>query len=424
MSELAIDFLKEIFEVPSSKISCIEHGVPDFELLKKSVSYHPKDWQERKIMLTFGLIGRNKGIETVLKALPSIIEKHPDVLYVIMGKTHPQVVRHAGEEYRECLIQLTQKLNITSHVQFIDEYVNEEQLVGSLLAADIYVTPYLNKAQITSGTLCYALGGGCAVLSTPYWHAAEILTDGRGQLFGFGDFTQLASQVNTLLDDPDQLQSMQQTAYEYGCSIAWPFIGKSYINVFESVIKKSIAVRIETGPEFHLIDYPFNPQHLLRMTDNTGILQHAHGCTPNYKTGYCLDDNARGLLLSMMAYQQFKEPKYISLAVRYLAYINHMQHKDGSFDNFMTFSHSLFENDQSQDAYGRSVWALGYLIRYAPNDDLFQLCHELFHKALVKWQIFYVMDMTPAVRKIGSGLKTLLLMITAYFRLPFTKLMK
>jgi glycosyltransferase involved in cell wall biosynthesis len=382
MSKLAIDFLQEIFEVPSSKITCIEHGVPDFELMKQSLPNKRKEWVDRKVLLTFGLIGRNKGIETVLKALLGIIEKHPDVLYVIMGKTHPNVVRHAGEEYREWLIQLTQKLNITSHVQFIDEYVNERQLVASLLAADIYITPYLNRAQITSGTLCYALGGGCAVLSTPYWHAEEILINGRGGLFGFGDFAMLTSQVNDLLDDPNALQSMQENAYAYGCSIAWPLIGKSYITMFESVIEKAPVNQIEKEPEFHLIDYPFNPQHILRMTDNTGILQHAHGCTPNYKTGYCLDDNARGLLLSMMAYQQFKEPKYISLAVRYLAYINHMQHKDGSFDNFMTFSHTLFENDQSQDAYGRSIWALGYLIRYAPNDDLFQLGHELFHKAL------------------------------------------
>ncbi len=380
MSTLAIDFLKEVYEVPSAKIICIEHGVPDFELMRSTLPASPKKWIGRKIMLTFGLMGRNKGIETVIKALPSIVAKHPDLLYVIMGKTHPHVVRHAGEEYREWLTQMVVKLNLLDNVQFIDEYVSESQLISSLLSSDLYVTPYLNKAQITSGTLCYALGGGCAVLSTPYWHAEEILVDGRGSLFAFGDSYDLADQVIALLDEPNKLSSMQQKAYTYGKSIAWPLIGRKYISAFENIITEYLPE--ENNFEYQLIDFPFNPQHLFRMTDSTAILQHAHGCTPNYKTGYCLDDNARALLLSMMAFQQFKQPKYITLAIKYLAYINHMQHKDGSFDNFMTYSHTLFENDHSEDAFGRTIWALGYLVRFAPNDDLFQLGHELFHRSL------------------------------------------
>ena len=331
-------------------------------------------------MLTFGLIGRNKGIETVIRALPEIVSKHPDTLYVIMGKTHPHVVRHAGEEYREWLTQMVSNLNLKNNVQFIDEYVSEAQLVTGLLSADIYVTPYLNKAQITSGTLCYALGGGCAVLSTPYWHAEEVLVNGRGDLFGFGDSATLAKQVIELLDEPLKLKSMQQKAYAYGRSITWPLIGKAYIDVFEKIREEVLPQT--TDLQYQLIDFPFNPQHLFRLTDSTAILQHALGCTPNYKTGYCLDDNARALLLSMMAFQQFKDPKYITLAVRYLSYINHMQHKDGSFDNFMTYSHTLFENDHSEDAFGRTIWALGYMVRFAPNDDLFQLGHELFHRSL------------------------------------------
>ncbi len=382
MSALAIDFLKEIFEVPASKIVCIEHGVPDFELMKSSLPASPKEWEGRKVMLTFGLMGRNKGIETVIKSLSEIAKKHPDILYVIMGKTHPHVVRYAGEEYREWLTKMVAELNLQNNVQFIDEYVTEQQLVSHLLSADIYVTPYLNKAQITSGTLCYALGGGCAVLSTPYWHAEEVLKNGRGGLFGFGDFNGLAKQVIELLDEPKKLQMMQQKAYAYGSTIAWPTIGQHYIDLFENVSVIPININERIQSQYQLIDFPFNAQHIFRMTDSTGILQHAHGCTPNYKTGYCLDDNARALLLSMMAFQQFKKPKYITLAVRYLAYINHMQHKDGLFANFMSYSHSLLENDNSEDAFGRSVWALGYLVRYAPNDDLFQLGIELFHKAL------------------------------------------
>ncbi len=382
MSRLAVDFLQEIYEVPDSKIFCIEHGVPDFELMRSNIPQAPEKWKDRKVILTFGLIGRSKGIETVIKALPKIVSAHPDVLYVVLGKTHPHVVRHAGEEYREWLIQMAHHLEVTDHVMFIDEYVSESQLVSCLLAADIYVTPYHNKTQITSGTLCYGLAGGCAVFSTPYWHAEEVLKNGLGHLFDFGDSISFANQVTELLNEPDKLIMQQKKAYQYGCSIAWPLIGKDYIGVFQKIISLEMINRIDTEAQYQLIDFPFNPQHLLRLTDNTGILQHAHGCTPNYKTGYCLDDNARALLLCVKAFQQFNEPKYLILISRYLAYIDHMQHKDGSFDNFMTYSHSIFENDISEDAYGRTVWALGYLIRFAPNDNLFQLGMDLFHKSL------------------------------------------
>jgi len=381
MSKLAIDFLKEVFEVPASKIFYIEHGVPDFELMKPGIPAAPKSWEGRKVILTFGLIGRSKGIETAIKALPTIVEKHPDVLYVVMGKTHPHVIRYAGEEYREWLTDMVNRMELSNHVQFIDEYVNEAQLVSCLLAADIYVTPYHNKAQITSGTLCYGLAGGCAVLSTPYWHAEEILQDGRGGLFEFGDTEALSAQINELFDEPEKLSAMQQKAYRYGCTIAWPLVGKAYIDIFIKINKLAVHNETHLEEQYQLIDYPFNPQHIIRMTDNTGILQHAHGCTPNYKTGYCLDDNALALLLSIMAFQQFKDPKYLALITRYLAYINHMQHKDGSFDNFMTYAHTIFENKSSEDAFGRTIWALGYLIRFAPNDNLFQLGMDLFHKS-------------------------------------------
>ncbi|MDP3665169.1 MAG: glycosyltransferase [Sediminibacterium sp.] len=382
MSWLAIDFLKEVFEVPSSKIFCIEHGVPDIELLKPKVPPAPKDWESRKVMLTFGLIGRSKGIETAIKAIPAIIQKHPDFLYVVMGKTHPHVIRHAGEEYRDWLIKMADTLQVSEHIHFIDEYVNEEQLVSYLLAADIYITPYLNKAQITSGTLCYGLAGGCAVLSTPYWHAEEILQDGRGRLFDFGNASDLSAQVIELLDEPVKLKEMQQKAYQYGQSIAWPIIGESYMHIFEMISSLAIHTETEVASQYQLIDFPFDLRHLIRMTDNTGILQHAHGCIPNYKTGYCLDDNARALLLCIRAYHQFKEPSYLTLITRYLAYINHMEHKDGSLDNFMTYSHTIFDTVTSEDAFGRTIWALGYLIRFAPNDNLFQLGMDLFHKSL------------------------------------------
>ncbi|MCX6205449.1 MAG: glycosyltransferase [Bacteroidetes bacterium] len=382
MSKLAIHFLKEVFEVPAAKIFLVEHGVPDFEDLKSIVPNSPAHWKGKKVMMTFGLIGRSKGIETAIKALPSIVEKHKDLLYVIIGKTHPHVVRHEGEAYRDSLKQLVSKLELDEHVEFMDEYLSEKQLVSCLLAADLYVTPYHNKAQITSGTLCYALGGGCAVFSTAYWHAEEVLQNGTGRLFEFGDWRDLSKQINEVLDDPNLLSSLKQNAYEYGKKISWPLISNKYLRIFKNLASIANHHEIHLESQYQLIDYPFNLQHIIRLTDDVGILQHAIGCTPNFKAGYCLDDNARALLLSMMSYRQFKEPKYLQITIKYLSYINHMQNKDGSFKNFMTFTHETFENDESDDATGRTIWALGYLIRHAPNDSIFQLAMEIFHRAI------------------------------------------
>ena len=382
MSKLAIHFLKEVFEVPAAKIFHVEHGVPDFEILQSIVPNPPVHWKGKKVMLTFGLIGRSKGIETAIKALPSIVEKHPDLLYVIIGKTHPHVVRNEGEAYRHSLKQLVTKLNMDAHVDFMDEYLSEEQLVSCLLAADLYVTPYHNKAQITSGTLCYALGGGCAVFSTPYWHAEEALHDGVGRLFEFGDWKDLSYQINEVLDDPALLYAMKQKAYAYGKTISWPLISNKYLKIFNLLSSIADHHEIHLESQYQLIDYPFNLQHIIRLTNEVGILQHAIGCTPNFKAGYCLDDNARALLLTMMSYKQFKEPKYLQLAIKYLSYINHMQQRDGSFKNFMNFKHETIANDDSDDATGRTIWALGYLIRHAPNDSIFQLGIEIFHRSM------------------------------------------
>jgi hypothetical protein len=374
--------LKEVFEVPAAKIFHVEHGVPDFEVLKNVIPNSPLHWKGRKIMMTFGLIGRSKGVETAIKALPGIIDKHPDILYVIIGKTHPHIVRHEGEEYRNSLKKLVSKLNLDDHVEFKDEYLSEEHLVSNLLSADLYVTPYHNKAQITSGTLCYALGGGCAIFSTPYWHAEEVLQNGIGRLFDFGDWKGLSKQIIEVLENPILLNSMKQKAYEYGKTISWPLICNKYLKIFQNLASIADHHEIHLESQYQLIDFPFNLQHIIRLTDDVGILQHAIGCTPNFKAGYCLDDNARALLLCMMSYKQFKDPKYLQLIIKYLSYINHMQQRDGSFKNFMTFTHETFENDNSDDATGRTIWALGYLILHAPNDSIFQLSLEIFHRSI------------------------------------------
>lgn len=379
MNPLAIDFLTQIYHIRREKITCIEHGVPDFNIFKNRALPRSLEWKGRKIMLTFGLIGRSKGIETVIRALPLIVSKHPEVLYVVLGKTHPHVAQNSGEEYREYLMLMAEQLNLKANVIFINEYVSELDLMSYLKIADLYVTPYLNKAQITSGTLSYAVSGGCAVISTPYWHAEQMLADGRGRLFDFGDFNQFAEIVNELLGNPELLHQMQQKAFEYGKTISWSIIGKSYLDLFKTIITKQSKHMLDQDLK---IIYPeFNIFHLKRLTDDTGLLQHARTSVPYYKMGYSLDDNARGIVVCLKAWHRSRKQVYLNLLDKYLAYLTYMQKKDGSFTNYMTYDRTILD-EKSDDAFGRIIWALGYLIRFAPTNSYFQLGLEIFELAI------------------------------------------
>ena len=376
MSNLAIKFLKEIFEIPENKIFKIEHGVPDYKAYADKKTIKPKEFVNRKVILTFGLIGRSKGIEVALRALPKVVKKHPELLYIILGKTHPHVIKHAGEEYREFLTQLTKDLKIEDNVLFENRYVDEEELIHYLLASDIYITPYHNKAQITSGTLTYAVGGGSAVISTPYWHAEELLANDTGILFEFGDTKQLSKIINDLLDHPEKLKTYQEKAYNYGLTIAWPIIGKQYNQCLKDAIDQ-----FEGQKEYYKIP-PLKRLHLKRLTDKTGIIQFAKGSLPDYNTGYCLDDNARALLLCLRAYKRFKDDNFLQLIYRYSTYLIFMRNKNGSYKNYLSYNKEFIDQTGSDDSFGRTIWALGYLIRYAPNDSILQIGHEMFVRSI------------------------------------------
>jgi len=383
MNPIAIGFLTKVFKIPKYKIQVIEHGVPDFSKLVDDTGVIPDEWKNKKIMLTFGLIGRSKGIETVIRAMPDIVKRHPEILYVVLGKTHPHIIEHAGEEYREFLTQLTTKLRVQNNIIFINEYVEESALMQYLKRADIYVTPYLNEAQITSGTLAYAVSGGAAVVSTPYWHAQTLLADGRGRLFNFSDDKELAKIVTELLDDPLEMIFLRRKAYNYGTQITWPKAGLSYYNIFAEILHSRFPIIPQNVFNDYEFTFPkFRSRHIEMLTDNTGIFQHSIGSVADYSTGYCTDDNTRALILSIKAYNRFRNKKYLKLIYRYLSFVMHMQNEDGTFKNYFTFGCGSDKEQQSDDAFGRAVWALGYIIRYAPNDSLLQTSRELFYKAV------------------------------------------
>jgi len=381
MSHKAIEFLVDIYNVPEEKIVFIEHGVPDIHFSQEKSKREFK-LESKKVLLTFGFIGRNKGIETVIKALPKVVEKHPDVFYIVLGKTHPNVLRHSGEEYRIFLMRLVKNLQLENHVLFLNEFIDEQYLFKYLYASDIYITPYLNEAQITSGTLSYAVGVGSAVISTPYWHAEELLAEGRGRLFDFNDSDKLASTLAGLLDNPEELNGLKRKAYDYGRSITWPKTGEKYVALAENILKKGYKVIAKKDTVMDsLILPPFSLTHINRLTDDTGIIQHAKFGIPNLKEGYCLDDNSRALLMVLMAYRQLKDVRALELSPIYLSYIHYMQNANGTFKNFLSFNRNYQDEVGSEDSFGRTIWALGYLLWNAPNDAYYQTGKLVFFNA-------------------------------------------
>ncbi|MFA5463176.1 MAG: glycosyltransferase family 4 protein [Dysgonamonadaceae bacterium] len=381
MSHKAIEMLVEIYEIPRSKIAYIEHGVPDIQYVQEKVKKEFKI-ENRKVMLTFGFVGRNKGIETAIKALPKVVEKHPTVLYIVLGKTHPNVLKHAGEEYRLSLIQLIENLHLEKNVILLNEFSTQKELFKYLYASDIYITPYLNEAQITSGTLSYAVGVGSAVVSTPYWHATELLSEGRGVLFDFGNINQLSDILIDLLDNPEKRLEIRNKAREHGREITWPKIGKLYNDVVQNVIDEKIKIERKEVVPFDISLLPeFSMKQIKRLTDDTGIIQHAIFGIPNLKEGYCLDDNARAMLMALMAYRIKKDTSSLKLIPVYLSYIHYMQNDDGNFRNFLSFSRQYLDEVGSEDSFGRTIWAIGYLFNYPPNNSYYQIGKLLFDKA-------------------------------------------
>ena len=389
MSERSVDFLRNIYRVEAEKIVLIHHGIPDVPLLESSTYKGKFGVAENKVLLTFGLLSPGKGIETVIDALPDIVKVHPDVIYMVVGATHPHLKAERGEDYRIGLHLRAKNLGVEDHVVFHDHFVADEDLLGFIGAADIYVTPYLNEAQIVSGTLAYAAGMGKAVISTPYWYAQELLADGRGRLFPFRDHVQLASEVIDLLDHPDKLRAIQHKAYDYGRQMIWSHVASLYIEIFEQArhhrLRKFVPVS-KLGPlglrQQPLPEIKFD--HLLRMTDGVGMLQHSKFTVPDREHGYCVDDNARALIVTVTAQDfQPRDASLNHLASVCLSFLDHAFNRDtGLFRNFMSYERSWLEEKGSEDSHGRALWGLGTAAALGRNEGQVNHAADLFQRAL------------------------------------------
>src|SRR5512136_337437 len=387
MSERGGEFLQEVYRVPPGKIDFIPHGIPDVPFVDPSFHKDLFGVEGKTVLLSFGLLSANKGIETVIAALPAIVARYPHVVYIILGATHPHVLQHEGETYRLSLQWLAQEKGVEGHVVFYNRFVSLEELVEFISAADIYITPYLNPAQITSGTLAYTLGAGKAVISTPYWYAEEMLAEGRGALVPFRDPAALAEKVIALLDNEAKRHAMRKRAYLFGRDMIWPRVARRYMESFD----RARAERrhfIPPGFTARVLDKhpgelpPLKLDHLHHMTDETGMLQHAIFTVPNYREGYTTDDNARALMVSALL-EELGNGETLELASRYLAFLWYAFNAEtGRFRNFMDYQRHWLEQIGSEDSHGRTLWALGTVLGRSNMPSLQSMAGRVFEQAL------------------------------------------
>ncbi|MCP3904316.1 MAG: glycosyltransferase [Planctomycetes bacterium] len=367
LSERGGELLREVYDVPSQQVEVIPHGIPSMAFVDPSFYKDKFGVAGRHVLLTFGLIGPGKGIEQAIEAMPRIVERHPEALYLIVGATHPHLLRDQGEVYRIGLQRLARQLGVEKNVIFHNRFVSDAELDEFIGAAEIYLTPYLSKAQICSGTLARAVGAGKAVVSTPYWHAEELLADERGVLVPFDDPGAISDAVNDLLDNEVQRDAMRKRAFLSGRAMTWSAVALEYLDLFERCRlaprkRTPVVAREHRGETLPVI----NLAHLRRMTDGTGMLQHSTHAVPNYDEGYSTDDNARALILVLMLDDVMNSAtdELVGLASRYMSFLQYAFNPEcGRFRNFLAYDHRHWLEDVgSEDSHGRSLWALGTLI--------------------------------------------------------------
>lgn len=384
MSHRAKEFLTRVYGVPEAKIALIPHGIPDVPFVDPNFYKDQFGVQGKTVLLTFGLLSPNKGIEHVIDALPAIVARCANIVYIVLGATHPHVKARDGESYRLALERRAKSHGVDAHVIFTNRFVSEEELVEWIGAADVYLTPYLSRTQIVSGTLAYTVGAGKAVISTPYWYAEELLDGGRGVLVPFADSGAIAEQVIDLLAREVDRHAMRKRAYLFGRDMIWPIVARRYLEVFTAV-REARAARprpvFEATTLSKRAELPeLKLDHLRTMTDETGLLQHATYTVPNYNEGYTTDDNARALALAVLLEQSGEATP---LGTRYLAFLWHaFNPEQRRFRNVMAFDRRWLDATGTEDAHGRAVWALGLVLGRSERAGWRGPAGRLFEQAL------------------------------------------
>lgn len=391
MAEKGAQILGDVYQISHDMIDIIPHGIPDVPFADSEDFKVQFGVQGRQVLLTFGLLGPGKGIEHAIKALPEIVKRHPNVVYLILGATHPHLVESEGERYRLSLERLAADLDMKEHVIFYNRFVTSEDLTEFIGATDIYLTPYPNEDQITSGTLAYVFGAGKAVVSTPYWHAQELLAHKRGALVPFGDSPAIAHAVCAYLEDSVLLSKTRVEAYQQGRKMIWSAVAQRYLHSFQHALsdRKTNPRAAFAGWTLAKRQYDLPPlrlDHIKRMSDGTGIFQHATYNVPNFDEGYCADDNARAYILCKLLAEHGSENTLRTtskLATVYLAFLSAALDKQtGRFRNFMSHSRNWLEKAGAEDSHARSLWAMGVGAGRSKDHGHRNLCSQCFEQAL------------------------------------------
>ena len=360
MTHSSAEILAKAYAVPQQKLSVIAHGTHLVPFLNKKSSKLKLGLKGRKILTTFGLLSSGKGIETTLDALPAIVEKCPEVLFLIIGKTHPEVVKTDGERYRKMLEQKVEANNLQQHVIFVNKYLALPDLLEYLQLTDIYLFTAVDPNQAVSGTFVYAMSCACPIISTPIPHAKELLTRQTGIIIDFRNSQQLADSVNRLLSNEKLRKQMSMNTLQEIVSTAWENSAVAHAMLFGLITGDKIALRYNLPP--------INLSHMRLMTTDTGIIQFSKTNQPDIETGYTLDDNARALVASAMHFELTGEKKTILDIHKYLGFLKFCQQPDGDFLNYVDKDLKFTGQNKTvnlDDSNGRAIWAAGYLISIA-----------------------------------------------------------
>ena len=394
MSDLGSQLLGEFYAIPSGKIDVIPHGVPDLPFMDPNYFKDKFGTEGKSVLLTFGLLSPNKGIENVILALPAVLARHPNVTYIVSGVTHPHIRKRDGERYREELQTLAARLGVSDHLIFNNRFISNEELVEHVGAADIYITPYQQEAQVVSGTLAIAFGAGKAIISTPYWHAKELLAEKRGVIVPFGRSDAIAEAILALLENDAERHAMRKRAYLHSRGTTWPKTAHAYMSSFQRArFERSFQPRPKQllDESMDLMDGTgylpiLNAGHLLALTDDTGILQHAIFSVANTSEGYTTDDNARALMVSSRLDEDIAyggHEKHVNLSSRYLSFLWLAFHTEsGRFRNFLGYDRRWLEDVGSEDSHGRALWALGSVLGRSQDAGLRGAAGRLFEAAV------------------------------------------
>jgi len=354
MAEKGVDLLVGVYGLQRDKIAFVPHGIPDVPFAAPDAAKAARGFAGRKVVLTFGLLSANKGIETMIDAMPKLLERCPSAVYVVLSATHPNRVRAQGETYRDALRARASKLGVADKIVFENGFVDHDTLLSYISMCDVYVTPYLNAAQMTSGTLAYSFGLGRAVVSTPYWHARELLADGGGVLVPFGDSAATGEAVAGLLTDDAARDAMRIRAYRASRSMVWARVAERYSEIFAESLRPSrakVGRRVSTADALRLPMIRLD--HLFAMCDDTGLFQHALHSIPDRAHGYCVDDNARALILAVDLAQAGVPVAANALGDVFAAFLQHAWNPAlGRFRNFLGF-----DRQWREEAGGRFVRA-------------------------------------------------------------------